>query len=96
MYTHNATKEPHAQNTLQCDRWQLSYEVCNLNQSTTAEVIRNHSYNHKRITGPMLHNSTNNWQCNTYMYISITTVQNYTGKYHEFVAICIATSAQHE
>ena len=29
-------------------------------------------------------------------YISITIVQIYTGKYHEFVAIYIVTSAQHE
>ena len=29
-------------------------------------------------------------------YISITIVQSYTGKYHEFVAVCIVTSAQHE
>ena len=29
-------------------------------------------------------------------YISITIVQSYTGKYHEFVAVCIITSAQHE
>ena len=27
-------------------------------------------------------------------YISITIVQSYTGNYHEFVAICIVTSAQ--
>ena len=26
--------------------------------------------------------------------ISITIVQSYTGKYHEFVAVCIVTSAQ--
>ena len=29
-------------------------------------------------------------------YIIITIVPSYTGKYHEFVAICIVTSAQHE
>ena len=29
-------------------------------------------------------------------YISITIVPSYTGKYHEFVAVCIVTSAQHE
>ena len=29
-------------------------------------------------------------------YIIITIVQSYTGKYHEFVAICIVTSAQHK
>ena len=29
-------------------------------------------------------------------YIIITIVQSYTGKYHEFVAVCIVTSAQHE
>ena len=29
-------------------------------------------------------------------YISITIVRSYTGKYYEFVAICIVTSAQHE
>ena len=29
-------------------------------------------------------------------YISIIIVQNYTGKYHKFVAVCIVTSAQHE
>ena len=29
-------------------------------------------------------------------YISITIVQSYTGKYHESVAVCIVTSAQHE
>ena len=27
---------------------------------------------------------------------TITIVQSYTGKYHEFVAVCIVTSAQHE
>ena len=27
-------------------------------------------------------------------YISITIVQSYTRKYHEFVAVCIVTSAQ--
>ena len=33
--------------------------------------------------------------CQDYWYyISITIVQSYTGKYHEFVAICIVTSAQ--
>ena len=31
-----------------------------------------------------------------YEYIIITIVQSYTGKYHEFVAVCIVTSAQHE
>ena len=31
-----------------------------------------------------------------YIHVSITIVQNYTGKYHEFVAVCIVTSAQHE
>ena len=30
------------------------------------------------------------------IYISITLVPSYTGKYHEFVAICIVTSAQHK
>ena len=30
------------------------------------------------------------------LYIIITIVQTYTGKYHEFVVICIVTSAQHE
>ena len=29
-------------------------------------------------------------------YISITVVQSYTGKYHEFAAVCIVMSAQHE
>ena len=29
-------------------------------------------------------------------YVSITIVQSYTGKYHEFVAVCIVTSAQHK
>ena len=29
-------------------------------------------------------------------YIIITIVQSYTGKYHEFVAVCIVTSVQHE
>ena len=29
-------------------------------------------------------------------YIIITIVRSYTGKYHEFVAVCIVTSAQHE
>ena len=29
-------------------------------------------------------------------YISITIVQNYTRKYHEFVAVCIVMSVQHE
>ena len=29
-------------------------------------------------------------------HLSITIIQSYTGKYHEFVAICIVTSAQHE
>ena len=29
-------------------------------------------------------------------YIIITIVQSYTEKYHEFVAVCIVTSAQHE
>ena len=33
---------------------------------------------------------------NSCYYISITIVQSYTGKYHEFVAVCIVTSAQHE
>ena len=28
--------------------------------------------------------------------ISITIVQSYTGKYHELVAVCTVTSAQHE
>ena len=27
-------------------------------------------------------------------YMSITIVQSYTGKYHEFVTVCIVTSAQ--
>ena len=31
-----------------------------------------------------------------YDYIIITIVRSYTGKYHEFVAVCIVTSAQHE
>ena len=31
-----------------------------------------------------------------HVYISITVVESYTGKYHEFVAVCIVTSAQHE
>ena len=32
-----------------------------------------------------------------YLYnIIITIVRSYTGKYHEFVAVCIVTSAQHE
>ena len=31
-----------------------------------------------------------------YYYISITIVLSYTRKYHEFVAVCIVTSAQHE
>ena len=31
-----------------------------------------------------------------YGKIIITTVQSYTGKYHEFVAVCIVTSTQHE
>ena len=30
------------------------------------------------------------------MIIIITIVRSYTGKYHEFVAVCIVTSAQHE
>ena len=34
--------------------------------------------------------------CKCEDYISITIVQSYTGKYHEFVAVCIVTSAQHE
>jgi len=29
-------------------------------------------------------------------YITITIVRSYTEKYHEFVAVCIVTSAQHE
>ena len=29
-----------------------------------------------------------------YMYISITIVQSYTRKYHEFVVVCIVTSVQ--
>ena len=29
-------------------------------------------------------------------YINITIVQSYTGKYHEFVAVCIVTSTQHK
>ena len=29
-------------------------------------------------------------------YISITIVQSYTGKYHEFVAVCIVMSVQHK
>ena len=29
-------------------------------------------------------------------YIIITIVRSYSGKYHEFVAVCIVTSAQHE
>ena len=29
-------------------------------------------------------------------YIIITLVQSYAGKYHEFVAVCIVMSAQHE
>ena len=29
----------------------------------------------------------------TLYYISITIVQSHTGKYHEFVAVCIVTSA---
>ena len=29
-------------------------------------------------------------------YIIITLVQSYAGEYHEFVAVCIVTSAQHE
>ena len=29
-------------------------------------------------------------------YIIITIVRSHTGKYHEFVAVCIVTSAQHE
>ena len=29
-----------------------------------------------------------------YKYISITIVQSYTRKYHEFVAVCIVTSVQ--
>ena len=28
--------------------------------------------------------------------ISVCIVQSYTGKYHEFAAVCIVTSAQHE
>ena len=42
------------------------------------------------------------WREGNYMnsiytyYISITIVQSYTGKYHEFVAVCIVTSVQHE
>jgi len=28
--------------------------------------------------------------------ISITILQSYTGKYHEFVAVCIVMSLQHE
>ena len=28
--------------------------------------------------------------------VSITIVQSYTRKYHKFVAVCIATSVQHE
>ena len=40
-------------------------------------------------------------ECRDYLfevcyYISITIVQSYTGKYHYFVAVCIATSVQHE
>ena len=31
-----------------------------------------------------------------YDYIIITIVRGYTGKYHEFLAVCIVTSAQHE
>ena len=33
--------------------------------------------------------------CYELLYISITIVQNYTRKYHEFVAVCIVTSVQH-
>ena len=29
-------------------------------------------------------------------YIIITIVRSYTGKYHEFLAVCIVMSAQHE
>ena len=36
------------------------------------------------------------WQSPHRYYIIITIVQSYTGKYHEFVAVCIVTSAQHE
>ena len=32
----------------------------------------------------------------TWYYMSITIVQSYTGKYQEFVAVCIVTSAQHK
>ena len=38
---------------------------------------------------------TNYTASNNY-YIIITIVQSYTGKYHEFVAVCIVMSAQHE
>ena len=34
--------------------------------------------------------------CFLLYYIIITIVRSYTGKYHEFVAVCIVTSAQHE
>ena len=33
---------------------------------------------------------------NVRVYIIITIVRSYTGKYHKFVAVCIAPSAQHE
>ena len=32
----------------------------------------------------------------TLYYLSITIVLSYTEKYHEFVAVCIVTSVQHE
>ena len=42
-------------------------------------IVENHSYNLYM-----------GWY---YMYISITIVQSYTGKYHKFVTVCIVTSA---
>ena len=44
----------------------------------------------------ILHAQTGSWTLSTWYYTSITIVQSYTGKYHEIVAVCIATSAQHE
>ena len=43
-----------------------------------------------------LHLNVHNEIEGSYDRTIITIVRSYTGKYHEFVAVCIVTSAQHE
>ena len=71
-----------------------NFSQCNYHYSINMNVFKvqhTNTYIHTLLGFNML-----TWGSLRLTPISITIVQTYTGKYHEFVAVCIVMSAQHK